>query len=130
MRSYSYLMSDQGAQGGHYVELLESKLQELLRALLERVEVNEDWYLAHNSDVGAAVERGELRSAREHYITSGYFENRMPRRIPVNESWYLGEYPDVAEAIKAGAFASAQQHFTASGFKEGRLPSPGWSLLG
>lgn len=130
MRSYSYLMSDQGLQGGHYVELLESKLMEILQALLERVDVDEDWYLAYNSDVGAAVERGELRSARDHYIRSGYFENRMPRRISVNENWYLGEYPDVAEAIKAGAFASAQQHFTVNGFKEGRLPSPGWSLLG
>jgi hypothetical protein len=123
-------MSDQGGQSGHYVELLESKLKELLQLVLEQAEVDENWYLAENSDVEAAVLRGDLSSARDHYITSGYYENRLPRPVVVDEAWYLAQYPDVAEALKFGAFMNAQQHFNVNGFKEGRLPYAGWSLLG
>jgi hypothetical protein len=122
-------MSDQGVQTGHYVELLESKLVQLIQLLLDQVEIDEDWYLAENSDVATAVRQGALSSAREHYIKSGYFENRMPRPIIVDEVWYLKEYSDVAEAMKYGAFINAQQHFNVNGFKEGRLPSAGWSLV-
>lgn len=129
MRSYHYLISDAGAQEGHYVELLQSRLMELLQALLVRVKVDEKWYLATYPDVAAAVKKGELTSAREHYIRAGYVENRLPGPIGVDEAWYLKEYPDVSAAIKTGAFKNGQQHFERSGFKEGRLPADGWSLL-
>lgn len=129
MRSYNYLISDAGAAGGHYVELPETKLMELLRLVLARVEVDEAWYLASYADVAAAVKSGELASAREHYIRAGYFENRLPRQIEVDEGWYRAEYPDVQAAIRAGAFSNGQQHFESSGFREGRLPRAGWSLL-
>ncbi len=130
LRSYNYLISDAGAADGHYVELLENRLMELLHALLGNVSVNEAWYLANYPDVAAAVQRGEMKSGREHYIRSGYFENRLPGPIRVDEEWYLAEYPDVHAAIRAGAFRNGQQHFERSGFKEGRLPAEGWSLLG
>lgn len=129
MRSYNYLISDTGAADGHYVELPEAKLVELLRALIARVEVDEKWYLATYSDVASAVKSGELKSAREHYIRSGYFENRLPGPIKVDEAWYAEEYPDVLGAIRAGAWKNGQQHFERNGFKEGRLPYEGWSLL-
>ncbi len=102
---------------------------ELLHALLSRVQVDEAWYLAAYPDVAGAVKRGEMNSGREHYLRSGYFENRLPGPIRVDENWYLAEYPDVASAIKSGAFKNGQQHFERNGFKEGRLPSAGWSLL-
>ena len=130
MRSYNYLISDAGPAGGHYVELLEARLIDLLQALLARVDVDENWYLAAYADVAGAVKRGELKSGREHYIRSGYFENRLPGPIRVDEGWYLNEYPDVSGAIKSGAFKNGQQHFERNGFKEGRLPALGWSLLG
>ncbi len=130
MRSYSYLMSANGAGGGHYVELLETKFMELLRILLLQVEVDEAWYCSVNADVNEAVKAGGLPSGREHYIRAGYFENRLPRPIVVNERWYLEEYPDVASAIQYGVFTSATQHFERDGFREGRLPSENWSLLG
>jgi hypothetical protein len=123
-------MSATGSSGGHYVELLETKFMELLREILNYVEVDEDWYLATNHDVKDAVRAGDLKSAREHYMFAGFFENRMPRPVTVDEEWYLREYQDVAEAIRAGAFASARQHFERDGFREGRLPRAGWSLLG
>ena len=130
MRSYHYLISDTPTPEGHYVELLESRLLELLQGLLARVQVDENWYLAQNQDVAAAVKGGKLKSAHEHYVRAGYFENRLPAPIKVNEGWYLREYPDVSAAIKAGAVKNGQQHFESNGFKEGRLPEAGWSLLG
>jgi len=123
-------MSDAGTNDGHYVELLESRLRELLNRVVVQITVNEKWYLATYPDVAAAVESGALKSARDHYIAAGFFENRMPLPVEVDEPWYVKEYPDVAEAIKAGAFANGTQHFARNGFQEGRLPSPGWSLLG
>jgi hypothetical protein len=130
VRSYNYLVSSAGAVEGHYVELLESRLLELLYALLTGVSVDETWYLGTYPDVADAVKAGKMKSAREHYIRAGYFENRLPGPIRVDERWYTNEYPDVSAAIKSGAFMSGQQHFERSGFKEGRLPAAGWSLLG
>ncbi|MGC1296606.1 MAG: hypothetical protein WA869_16340, partial [Alloacidobacterium sp.] len=83
-----------------------------------------------NDDVDAAIRSGEMKTAREHYVRAGYFENRIPRPCPVDETWYLNEYPDVAEAIRFGHFFSAEQHFELAGFGEGRLPHPNWTLSG
>jgi hypothetical protein len=129
MKTYGYLMSSGGSDSGHYVELLERKFHEILRCLLVQVKVDEDWYLSSYQDVRDAVRSGLLKSGREHYINSGYFENRFPRSIRVDEEWYLEEYPDVVEAIRAGALKSATEHFERDGFREGRLPEENWSLL-
>ncbi|HEY1858190.1 hypothetical protein [Acidocella sp.] len=129
MWPYSYLMSGSGVAGGHYVELPETKFFDLLQRILVFVEVDEAWYRATYHDVDEAVRAGRLASAREHYVTAGYFENRFPHAIQVNESWYLAEYPDVAEAIRTGLVSSATQHFENDGFKERRLPWRGWSLV-
>jgi len=129
MLSYSYLMSPSGTGGGHYVELPESKFMELVRLLLVQVRVDERWYRDNNQDVDEAIRHGDLASARQHYITAGYFENRLPRPIAVDEPWYLAAYPDVAAAIAAGDFASATQHFERDGYREGRLPMADFSLL-
>lgn len=129
MLSYSYLMSDAGPNSGHYVELQEAKLIGLIRLVLEMAEVDEAWYLETNPDVAAAVAAGALPSGKTHYITSGYFENRLPRPVVVDEDWYLRAYPDVAAAIRAGTVPSASVHFNGPGLREGRLPRPGWSLL-
>lgn len=129
MLSYSFLMSDGGPHTGHYVELQEAKLMELIRLLLLQVDMDEDWYLRANPDVADAIKAGTLRSAREHYVVAGYFENRLPRPVEVDADWYVAQYSDVADAIKSGAILSARQHFERSGYLQGRLPSPGWSLL-
>ncbi len=128
MWSYSYLMSG-SSTAGHYVELPETKLFGLLQRMLAFVEVDEAWYRVTYRDVDEAIRAGRLASAREHYVASGYFENRFPHEINVNEAWYLAEYPDVAEAIRTGLVSSATEHFESDGFKEGRLPREGWSLL-
>jgi hypothetical protein len=119
------------SEGGVTIEILESKLHELLRILLAQVDVDEGWYRTTYRDVDAAIRSGDLRSARDHYVNAGYFENRLPRPIKVDETWYLQTYPDVAVALKQGvnSFNTAKEHFEMNGYQEGRLPCAGWSLL-
>jgi hypothetical protein len=89
---------------------------------LATIKFDEAWYLSKYPDVKEAVKRGLVPSGREHYVSHGYYEHRMPTAIHVNEKWYLESYPDVAEAIRAGIYKSAQAHFDQAGFREGRLP--------
>jgi hypothetical protein len=129
MQSYNSILGVTGNGGGRYIEVLESKFHEIIRTLLEEVNVDETWYRETYADVEEAIREGKFPSARDHYITAGYFEDRMPHWIGVDSSWYLESYRDVAEGIRLGKVASAEEHFRMAGFKEGRLPFPGWSLL-
>jgi hypothetical protein len=129
MVPFSFLLGT-GSIGGHFVEVREDVLKRILESLLRDAVVDEGWYRSVNEDVDAAIHSGEMKSAHEHYICAGYFEDRLPRPIPVDEAWYLREYPDVAEAIRSGHFTSAEQHFGVAGFREGRLPHSNWTLFG
>ena len=90
---------------------------------------DEQFYLEQYPDIAAAVKAKKVQSALDHYVTTGYFENRKPFRIIVDERYYLQENPDVAEAVKRGAVRSAQEHFDNAGFNEGRSPYPNFSLF-
>jgi len=127
MIGYGYFMDING--DNETVEIHVSKLHELFHLLLVHVEVDEGWYRSSYKDVDDAIRAGHLRSAQEHYVSTGYFEGRLPRSIKVDEAWYLQTYPDVAVAMRAGAFTSAKQHFQSNGYQEGRLPQQNWSLL-
>ncbi len=127
--SYGYLCSDVRDTNSHFIRLDENRLRAALRGLLESVAIDEKWYLETYGDVRAAFKQGKFSSAREHYVNSGYFEDRLPRPIKVDVDWYLTNYPDVAEAIRDKKCASAQEHFDVNGFKEGRQPFEGWSLI-
>lgn len=127
--SFGYLRSETRDQNNRFVRVEENRLRDMLRALLRDVEVDEKWYMDFNSDVRAASKQGKVASARDHYIDSGYFEDRFPRPMKVDTEWYLRTYPDIVDAIKAKRFASAQEHFERYGFKEGRKPFAGWSLI-
>ncbi len=98
---------------------------EIVRLLLRSVQVDEEWYLTEYPDIAEAVASGEVKSARNHFIDSGYFEGRMPAPLEIDEAWYLAEYPDVAEGIGRGEIQSALQHYREHGYAEGRLPFPG-----
>jgi hypothetical protein len=65
----------------------------------------------------------------DHYLDTGYFENRLPRKLLVDESYYLQQNPDVADAIRKGKLKSAQDHFNNAGFNEGRAPYKDFSLF-
>jgi hypothetical protein len=128
MLPYGYLTGHGSNGSGRHVDILEDRLYELLRSALSEVEVNEDWYCEAYKDVEVAIKAGKFKSATEHYLLAGYFEDRLPHSIEVDEAWYLAQNADVAAAIERGKFFSAQQHFALAGFREGRLPSKGWSL--
>lgn len=103
--------------------------RDLLCLALQHVPVDENYYRLLYPDVGEAVDKGLLTSARHHYIEFGYFENRLPFRIEVDEEFYLRSYPDVRAAVDVGRLPSAQFHFDRLGYNEGRLPRESWSLL-
>ena len=114
--------------GGRVIEIAENKLRELLWPLVKAIEVDETWYVTYYNDVADAIARGAMKSGREHYVTDGYFEDRLPRPVKVDEAWYLETYRDVREAISRGAVMDAQHHFEVDGYREGRLPYASWSL--
>ena len=103
-------------------------ITQLLLPRLEKIQVDEEWYLTNYPDVSAAIKRGVVPTAKAHYCQSGYYEHRLPHRILVDESWYLTEYSDVKEGVVAKHFASGQEHFELLGFKEGRFPYRGFAL--
>lgn len=125
--TYSSLTRSTG-RADRYVQVREPQLHQLLRSLLDQVEVDENWYRGRYRDVDSAIRAGDLDSAQAHYVMAGYFENRFPREIFVDEEWYLAQYQDVKAALRAGRFDNARQHFESEGFTEGRLPYEGWSL--
>jgi hypothetical protein len=91
-----------------------------LRMLVERAEVDEDWYLKSNPDVAAGIQRGEVLSATDHFRRWGFLEGRLPRPLTFDEKWYRNAYPDVDSAIRAGDFANGYVHFIQYGAAEGR----------
>ena len=103
-------------------------LVSIMAKRLATIQFDEAWYLSKYPDVKDAVRRGIVASARDHYVTHGFYEHRMPVAIQVNEKWYLEAYPDIAEAIRAGVYKSAQAHFDQAGFREGRLPYPNFQF--
>jgi hypothetical protein len=99
-----------------------ARFTELIRLLLQAVEVDEAWYLEKYPDVAEAVRNGSIASAREHFLSDGYFEGRLPFQIKVDEAWYLEQNPGIADYIAQGKLESAQQHFDDNGYREGRRP--------
>jgi len=95
----------------------------VLRSVIRAVPVDEVWYCQTYPDVTEALEAGDIKSAKEHFVENGYFEGRSPSEPTVDELWYLATNPDVVAGIEAGVFASAQDHFDRHGYREGRLPS-------
>lgn len=130
MRTFTYgeLMADPGTND--YLEVPRVKFQSVMQLVATLILFDEDWYLQHYPDVKEAVMAGKFTSGNNHYVISGYMENRIPRPIVVDEKWYLLQYPDVAATVnQSGGLITAQSHFYNYGFKEGRQPFQNWSLI-
>lgn len=95
---------------------------------------HEEIYLAHNSDVQAAVSQGVFSSGLEHFTMFGADEGRslLPLDFEVgglqmsslfDETFYLNHNPDVAAAVASGGFTYGYDHFLKHGITEGRNPS-------
>jgi len=97
----------------------------LIAFALERVVVDEDWYIARYLDVREdAQASGSESYAIEHYRTHGFLEGRLPHDPVVDEEWYRKYYPDIDEAIRLGREIDAKSHFIEQGYQEGRTPGP------
>jgi hypothetical protein len=102
---------------------------QLLHCALTNARFDEEWYLKTYPDVAAAVQARKIRTGREHFVTTGYFEGRFPYDIKVDESFYLRKNEDVNRAVRARKIKSAKEHWTSTGINEGRQPSEDFSLF-
>jgi hypothetical protein len=116
------------ASSSDYIAVDRYFFNECLRPLIDKIELDEQWYLQKYPDVKQAIAKKIVKSAKEHFVRFGYFEHRLPYRIDVEEDWYLEQYPDIKGAIEKRKFKSGQEHFEASGFREGRIPHPHFEL--
>lgn len=98
-------------------------LKELISRSLANVEFDQQWYLRTYPDVRDAWEKGTIKDPRDHFITTGYFEGRLPHETEVDEKWYLNAYPDVRKAIDERRIGSATEHYLQNGQTEGRSPN-------
>lgn len=80
------------------------------------------FYLASNPDVAAALARGEITSAIDHFWTFGVREGRAPAGF-FDAAYYLSQNPDVQAQIADGRITSAFGHFLIEGQFSGRDPS-------
>jgi hypothetical protein len=101
----------------------------LVGAIQNKAVFDERFYLDNYPDIVAAVRSRKIKNGLEHYLETGYFENRVPSKLIVDERYYLQENPDVANAIRKGKVNNAQEHFEHTGFNEGRLPYKDFSLF-
>jgi hypothetical protein len=115
--------------GGTEVKLPKDVFDRLLRAALAGSHFDEEWYLKTNPDVAAAVRSRKIGSGREHYISTGYYEGRLPYEIDVDEEYYFGRNDDVKRAARAKKVKSAKEHWYSNGIKEGRDPSENFTLF-
>jgi hypothetical protein len=81
---------------------------------------DEQFYLATNLDVQAAVKAGTFSSGREHFEKFGLKEGRVSLSPQYEEAAYLRKYPDVAKAVENGLFSSGIEHYIQIGEAEGR----------
>ncbi|TGD97413.1 hypothetical protein [Methylobacterium nonmethylotrophicum] len=115
--------------GSEEFTISKEMLYDLIKCALKNVEFDEDWYLERHQDIKQAIEAGEIKNAKEHFIKYGYFEGKLPYRIPVDDNFYLSENQDVRDGVANGTIKSAAEHFYTAGAQEGRLPYRGFSLF-
>lgn len=83
---------------------------------------DENYYLANNPDVQAAVNAGAFSSGLQHFEQYGLAEGRVSVSPYYNEQLYLQKHPDVAAAVSAEDLSSGLQHYIQNGEAESRSP--------
>jgi hypothetical protein len=97
--------------------------QLLMEAALKGQAFDEKQYLVSNPDVARSVREGKYPSGRDHFVSTGYYEDRPLGDAGFEEEWYLRRYPDVKKAVLMGECMSGHVHFTGSGVREWRSPN-------
>lgn len=129
-RNLEKLIKTDRQRDSNYVSIPKDLFRRLLAGAIRGKNIfDERFYLETYPDIAAAVRSKKVRNGLDHYVDTGYFENRLPQKLIVDERYYLQENADVADAIKKGRVKSAQDHFNHSGFTEGRVPYKDFSLF-
>jgi hypothetical protein len=92
----------------------------IITSLIKQGFFDEAWYLQTYPDVAEAIRSGRVKSAIDHYASSGYYEGRSPGPKPIDQAWYLQHNKDVADGIARQDVVDAQEHYSHNGYFEGR----------
>ncbi|MEM7224688.1 MAG: hypothetical protein AAF495_17050 [Pseudomonadota bacterium] len=85
---------------------------------------DEEFYLAENPDVAAAIADGAFDgTAEDHYIEFGDREGRDPNAL-FDVAFYFLSNPDVAALVDIGAFETSLNHYETLGVIEERANLP------
>src|SRR5262249_43350014 len=66
-----------------YVAVDQYFFNDCLRPLIDKIQLDEQWYLQKYPDVRQAIARKAVKDARDHFVRFGYFEHRLPYQIKV-----------------------------------------------
>lgn len=98
-----------------WVKMTVENYKGLVRKLLYSVEVDEGWYRDRYPDVDQAIRAGAVKSAQEHFVTSGYFEGRLPNETSPVSVTAQDKQTDItcglagAEALSGGQLVKAEK---------------------
>src|SRR6516225_9754393 len=68
---------------GDRIEMTREQFLSLIRRLLASVPVDEHWYTTTYKDIDEAIQAGLVSSAKDHFVSNGYFEGRLPAKVVV-----------------------------------------------
>ena len=78
--------------------------------------VEDNWYAENNPDAEGARLAGDIKSLREHFLMSGYFEGRLPAELPFDPLWYRKHYLDITQSFPASDPGNMRpEHFLSKG---------------
>lgn len=101
----------------------------VIKAIVEELSFDDDWYRATYPDVDEAVKSGSFESAHEHFLRNGYFENRLPTKATFDVRFYYKTYEDLQSAYRPNDKEGLLEHYLSAGSFEGRAPSEEWSRI-
>jgi hypothetical protein len=79
------------------------------------------WYASAYPDVEAARLAGDIGSLKEHFISAGYFEGRLPSEPSFDPKWYRNHYKDIGDIFSDQDVEGLRNHFFSKGYYEGRI---------
>ncbi|MAP94046.1 MAG: hypothetical protein CMK07_03750 [Ponticaulis sp.] len=106
------------------VEVSTAALKRLIsRAYPAQMEFDEDWYRETYPDVDQSITDGTIKSAQEHFIHNGFYENRLPSSKLFDSKYYYQANEDIQTAFRSNDKNKLFDHYIKAGITEGRAPN-------
>lgn len=102
------------------VVLSKTAFDAIVRALLEKTLINEETYQSLYPDVEEWVSSNEGVTAHQHFVQTGFFEDRFLIPAEFEEITYLRANLDIAIAVKKGVFETGLSHYLLFGHDQKR----------